>query len=115
MRATNIRRVSSPGGGGGSVSGDRAETANGTVDSLTASSLVISGSTGSASFKQTFAIDASTRVVAVGASTAAAGKGGKVVLSDFVGVGDQVTVTYRKAGSGVHADEVRVRSKGLNK
>jgi hypothetical protein len=115
MRATNIRRVSSPGGGGGSVSGDRAETANGTVDSLTASSLVISGSTGSASFKQTFAIDASTRVVAVGASTAAAGKGGKVVLSDFVGVGDQVTVTYRKAGSGVHADEVRVRSKGLKK
>ena len=31
--------------------------------------------------------------------------------ADFVGVGDQVTVNYRKAGSGLHADEVRVRSK----
>jgi hypothetical protein len=115
MRATNIRRVSSAGGGGGSVSGDRAETSNGTVDSLSASSLVISGSTAGGTFKQTFAIDGSTRVIAVGASTAAAGKGGKVVLSDFVGAGDQVTVTYRKAGSGLHADEVRVRSKGAKK
>ena len=45
-------------------------------------------------------------------STAAAAKGGKLVLSDFVGVGDQVTVTYRKSASGLHAEEVRVRAKG---
>ena len=116
MRASNIRRVSSAGSGGGSTSGDRAEMANGTVDSLSASTLVISGAAaGGASFKQSFAVDATTRVVAMGASTAAAAKGGKVVLADFVGIGHQVTVSYRKAGSGLHADEVRVRAKGTKK
>ena len=115
MRASNIRRVSSAGPGGGSMSGDRAETANGTVDSISASTLVISGQTGGGSFKQSFAIDATTRVVAMGASTAAAAKGGKIVLTDFVGIGDQVTVSYRKAASGLHADEVRVRAKGTKK
>ena len=112
MRATNIRHVTSAGsGGGGSVSGERA---NGTVDSLSATTLVISGSAGGGgSFKQSFAIDGTTKVVAAGASTATeASRGGKVVLSDFVGAGDQVTVSYHKVGSGLHADEVRVRSKG---
>lgn len=116
MRASSIRRVNSAGGGGGSTSGDRAETANGTVDSISGSTLAISGSAGSkGSFKQSFAVDATTKVVAIGASTAAAAKGGKVVLSDFIGVGDQVTVMYRKAGSGLHADEVRVRAKAPKK
>src|SRR5688572_5435732 len=110
MRASSIRRVSSA--GGGSMSGERTETANGTVDSISGSTLVISGSAaGGASFKQSFAVDATTQVIAVGASTAAAAKGGKVTLADFVGIGDQVTVSYRKAGSGLHADEVRVRTK----
>jgi hypothetical protein len=112
MRASNIRRVSSVGSGGGSTSGDRAETANGTVDSITGSTLAISGSAGgSGSFKQSYAVDAATKIIAVGASTAAAAKGGKIVLSDFVGVGDQVTVSYHKAAGGLHADEVRVRAK----
>ncbi|MGH9219971.1 MAG: DUF5666 domain-containing protein [Vicinamibacterales bacterium] len=115
MRASNIRRISSAGSSGGSMSGDRAETANGTVDSISGTTLVISGQTGGGSFKQTFAVDATTQVVAVGASTAAAAKGGKVALTDFVGIGDQVTVSYRKAGSGLHADEVRVRAKGPKK
>ena len=114
MRASSIRRVTSAGSGGGSMSADRAETANGTVDSISGSTLVISGSAGGkSSFKQSFAIDATTKVIAVGASTAAAG--GKVMLTDFVGMGDQVTVSYRKAGSGLHADEVRVRTKGPKK
>jgi len=113
MRASSIRRVNSPGPGGGAVSADRAETANGTVDSISGSTLSISGSAGSGgSFKQAYAVDANTKVIALGASTAAAAKGGKVVLSDFVGVGDQVTVTYRKSASGLHAEEVRVRAKG---
>lgn len=113
MRASNIRRVNSAGSGGGSMSGEAGETSNGTVDSISGSTLVISGSTGGAgSFKQSFTLDGTTKVVAVGASTATeASKGGKIVLSDFVGVGDQVTVRYRKAGSSLHADEVRVRSK----
>ena len=116
MRASQIRKVTSAGAGGGSTSAERSETANGTVDSLTGSTLVISGSAGgSGSFKQSYAVDATTRIIAMGASTAAAAKGGKIVLSDFVGVGDQVTVSYRKAGTGLHADEVRVRSKATKK
>ena len=115
LRASNIRRVSSAGSGGGATSADRGDSASGTVDSISATTLVLSGSTGGGgSFKQTFTIDATTKVIAVGASTAA-GKGGKVVLTDFVGVGDQVMVSYRKAGAALHADEVRVRSKAPKK
>ncbi len=109
MRASNIRRVTSA--GSESMSGERAD---GRVDSISGSTLAISGSAGSGgSFKQSFAVDATTKVIAMGASTAAAG--GKVVLTDFVGIGDQVTVSYRKAGSGLHADEVRVRAKAPKK
>ena len=109
MRASNIRRVVSA--GGASMSGEHAE---GRVDSISGSTLVISGSAGSGgAFKQSFVVDATTKVIAVGASTAAAG--GKVVLTDFVGLGDQVTVSYRKAGSSLHADEVRVRTKAPKK
>jgi hypothetical protein len=110
MRATNIRRVASPGAGGGTTSDERAEMVNGTVDSISGSMLTISGSSGGgASFKQSFTIDAKTQVVAAGAGTASAK--GKINLTEFVGVGDQVTVTYRKAGTTLHADEIRVRSK----
>lgn len=111
MRASNIRRVSSAGPAGGATEA-RAETASGTVQSISGSSLTITGSAaGGGAFTQSFSIDASTKVVAEGAGTAAAGKGGKVSISDFVGVGDQVTVTYRTAGANLHANEVRVRAK----
>ena len=114
LHASNIRKVNSA--GGGSVSGDRADTAEGKVDSISGSTLAISGSAGSGgSFKQSFTVDATTKVIAMGAGTAAAAKGGKLVLTDFVGIGDQVTVTYRKAGSGLHAEEVRVRAKAPKK
>jgi hypothetical protein len=111
MRASNIRQVRSAGPGGGSTSDDRAETASGTVESISGSTLSIAGSTPGGTFKQSFTVDASTKVVAEGAGTAAAGRGGKVSITDFVGVGDQVTVSYRKAGAVLHADEVRVRAK----
>ena len=39
-------------------------------------------------------------MVAVGAGTAAAKEGGTVAIAEIVGVGDQVTVTYRKVGNG---------------
>ena len=115
MHASRIRKVTSAGAGGGSTSAERAETASGRVDSLSGTTLAISGSTSGASFKQSFTVDATTKVIAVGASTAAEAKGGKIALSDFVGVGDEVRVTYSKAGSGLHADEVRVMSKGSKK
>ena len=110
MHATNIRRVASLGGGGSGSGG--AETSNGTVDAITATTLAISGSGGGGSkFKQTFTIDGTTRVMAAGAGTAAARQGGKVPITDFVGVGDQVMVTYNKKGTTLHAEEVRVRAK----
>jgi hypothetical protein len=112
LHASNIRRVRSPGAGGGSTSEERADTSSGTVDSLTGTTLTISGSTGGGgTFKQSFMVDAKTRVIALGAGTAAAGQGGKVTITDFVGVGDQVTVTYQKMGDALHANEVRVRAK----
>jgi hypothetical protein len=114
LHAANVRRVSSAGSGGGgttSPSESRTETANGTVESLSGSTLTITGSTSGGTFKQSFMIDGKTRVVAVGAGTAASAAGGKVSISDHVGVGDQVTVTYRTAGTTLHAEEVRVRAK----
>ena len=111
MRASSIKRVASAGSQGGSMSEERSESATGKVDSLSGSTLAISGSTGSGTFKQSYTVDATTKVIAMGASTAAEAKGGKIAIADFVGVGDQVRVSYRKAGSGLHADEVRVQAK----
>jgi hypothetical protein len=109
MRATNIRHVGAGGGGGEAA---ETELATGTVDSMTGSTLTVSGSIGGGgTFKQTYTVDEKTRVIAVGAGTASAAKQGKVAFADFVGVGDQVTVTYSKMGTSLHADEVRVRAK----
>ena len=111
LHAANVRRIRSAGSGGGGTSEERSETANGTVESLTGTMLTITGSQSGGTFKQSFNIDGTTRVIAVGAGTAAQAAGGKVQIGDHVGVGDQVTVTYRKAGSALHAEEVRVRAK----
>jgi hypothetical protein len=112
MRATNIRRVSSPGSGGGTTSDDRAMTTSGTVASISGSTLTISGSAGGGgTFTQSYAVNRETKVVAAGAGTAAAKQGGTIAITDAVSVGDQVTVTYRKAGNGLHAEEVRVTAK----
>jgi len=112
MHAVRIRRVSTPGAGGGSTSDQAPAMANGTVDAISATSLTITGSaSGGATFKQTFTIDRDTKVVAQGASTADAASGGKLQITDVVGSGDTVTVTYHKAGSTLHAAEVRVRQK----
>ena len=115
MRASTIKRVNDAGSKGGSMSAEHSESANGTVDSLSGSTLAISGKNGNATFKQSFHVDGTTKVIAVGGSTAADAKGGKVSIADFVGVGDQVTVNYHKAGSTLHADEVRVRTKAPKK
>jgi hypothetical protein len=116
MHAARIRRVSTPGSGGGTTSDQAAaaktELSNGIVDAVSATSLTITGSAaGGATFKQTFTIDGDTRVVAQGASTATAASGGKTQITSFVGKGDSVTVTYHKTGSTLHAAEVRVRQK----
>jgi len=83
-------------------------SATGTVDSVSATSLVISGSMSGGTFKQTFTVDAETKVVGTGAGTAAAAKGGRIAITDFVKTGDRVTVSYHKMGTSLHAAEVRV-------
>lgn len=117
MHAARIRRVRSPGPGGGMTSDQKAETSDGTVDTVSAMSLTISGAaSGGAKFTQTFTIDGDTKVVAVGAGTAAAAaaaKGTKMGITDYVGTGDQVTVMYHKMGNSLHAAEVRVRRKKM--
>jgi hypothetical protein len=116
MHAASIRKVPSAGSGGGTTSdqrsAERSQNASGTVEAVTANQLTITGSGGGGStFKQSYTIDANTRVVGTGVGTAAAAKGGKVSFTDHVGKGDRVTVTYRATGSTLHAEEVRVTQK----
>ncbi len=111
LHAASVRRVPSAGPGGGTTSDQKTETATGTVDAVTATSLSISGSRSGGTFKQTFMIDSATRVVGEGAGTAAAAKGGKFVITDYLGIGDRVSVSFRAMSDGVHATEVRVTQK----
>ena len=118
MHAAEIRRVATPGTGGGTTSDQRdatkTQTATGTVESVTTTALNITGSGGGgATFKQSFTLDANTKVVGEGVGTAAAKAGGKIVLTDFVGKGDRVMVTYRQAGNVLHADEIRIERKAM--
>lgn len=116
LHAREVRRVADPGPGGGMTSDQKAERSNGTVDSITGTALTISGSSGGGGkFTQTFVIDGETKVVAHGASTAAAAAGGKVSVVDLVEVGDRVAVTYHKLTRTLHADEIRVMGKGKPK
>jgi hypothetical protein len=112
MRATSIRPTPGANPTSAQSAAGKTETAQGTVESITKALLTITGTiSGGGSFKQSYSIDGSTRVVAEGAGTASAKQQGKISLTDFVGVGDQVTVTYRTAGTTLHAEEVRVRAK----
>jgi hypothetical protein len=115
LHAASVRKVTSAGSGGGSTSDEKdaakSETTTGNVDSVTATSLVVSGSMSGGTFKQTFTIDAETKVIGTGAGTAAAAKGGRLVITDLVKTGDRVTVEYHKMGTSLHAAEVRVMQK----
>lgn len=102
--ATSIRKVSSPGSGG-----VPAKTAAGTVTAVSASSLTIEGSGGGGSkFTQTYAIDSKTHVVARGASTSLAGG---QPITNAVGKGDRVNVSFEEAGGSLKATEIRVMAK----
>jgi hypothetical protein len=82
-------------------------TAAGTVSKVAPDSLTVKGKTE----EWTFTIDKETSVTAKGATTKtlelkAEGKGTK--LTDFVKVGDAVTVNYHDVGAAKHASNVRV-------
>src|SRR5262245_53027987 len=104
--ATDIRRVSTAGPGGGATA-EPAQSATGSVKSVTARSLVLT----SQGKDSTFAIDQETRVIGRGAGTAAGAAGGRLPITDLVGAGDTVSVSYKAMGSAMHATEVRVTAK----
>jgi hypothetical protein len=110
LRATHIRSIVSVGNTGDAKPSEM--VSNGVVKSVTASAVSISGSLGSgATFTQSFTIEPSTKVIAKGAGTAAAAKGGKLVLTDAVAVGDRVSISYHEGGGALQASEVRVLMK----
>lgn len=84
-------------------------SAMGTVSAVTADSLTVKGKTD----EWTFAVDKDTTVTAVGAShKMAAMKADKTpaVITEFVKVGDNVTVKYHDMGATKHAATVQVRN-----
>jgi hypothetical protein len=85
-------------------------TASGTVTSVSASSLAVKGTTA----EMTFTIDGKTRIVGTGAGTKGREMkeaGAKPQITDFVHMGDTVSVRYREDGGANHASEVRVTKK----
>ena len=115
LKASRIRAVASAGASGGGVATE-AKTSMGTVKSIAATSMTIEGSSGSgATFSQSFTIDGPTKVIGRGAGTAAAAAGGKTAVTDLVGNGDKVSVSYHAMGNMLHAAEIRVTSKAAAK
>jgi hypothetical protein len=114
MHAATIRTLATPPAPAppaGAVSpSPGTQNATGEVTAVAGNSITIKAPSG----EMTFAVDDKTEVVAVGGTTKtsemrAAGK--KPVLSDFVGKGDTVVVSYRDAAGTKTASEVRVRTK----
>ena len=116
MHAATIRTLASPPApapppGAAPAPKPPTQTANGVVTAVAGNSLTIKASSG----EMTFAVDDKTDVIASGASTtsrAKAAEGKKTVITDFVGKGDTVVVTYHDTAGTKHAAEVRVRAKG---
>ena len=90
----------------------KVQRTNGTVDSVTLTSLSVKGAAGGgATSMRTYAIDNDTKVIARGAGTAAAASGGKLIITDVVAAGDKVSISYHLMGDMLHATEVRVTGK----
>jgi hypothetical protein len=113
--ASLVRAVTASSGGDGSRPKEPAtQISIGTVQSIGANSITIAGSDNGATFTQTFLVDEDTRVVARGASTAAAAKGGRAPFSDLVASGDHVSVWYRSVEGRLLASDVRVMRKAMH-
>jgi hypothetical protein len=109
FRATEITTLRAS---ASNASGQAEMTSIGVVKSVGPDSITITGrSGGGASFEQTLKVDGATRVLAHGAGTAVAARGGSAPISELVGGGDHVSVWYHKKGSGLIASEVRVTAK----
>jgi hypothetical protein len=110
--AAVIRRIDATAALREKSTANKPASSSGTVEAVSASSLTISGSAaGDATFKQTFNIDSNTKVIAVGAGTAAAASGGKIRITEVVARGDRVNVSYLAKGNSLLAAEIRVTAK----
>jgi hypothetical protein len=114
MHASSVRAIASLGAAAGAGRENAPKTMNGTVNVVSPTELILSGSGGVTS-TFTFSIDGSTKVIGTGAGTATAAAGGKVPVTDLVKRGDRVSVTYHQMGSTLHAAEIRVAGKGAAK
>jgi Cu/Ag efflux protein CusF len=120
MHASSVRAIASVGRAaegkdrGGATPAAAAKSMSGLVTVVGPSSLIIMGS-GGASQTFTFSVDGSTKVIGVGAGTAAAAAGGKTAVTDLVKRGDKVSVSYHQMGGTLHAAEIRVTAKGAAK
>jgi len=83
----------------------KAMTADGTVKSVSGSSLVVTAG----GKDMTFALDSATKFVGHGLSTKS--KGASMSASDAVAMGDHVKVTYHDMGGTLHAANVTVTTK----
>jgi len=111
LHAARIRGISAASAAAATTTTTTAseKTASGTVKSVSATSMTISGSSGGgATFTQSYTIDPDTKVIGKGLGTAAAAKGGRTTITELVHAGDSVTVSYSAKGSALHASEVRV-------
>jgi hypothetical protein len=64
----------------------------------------------------TFVVDNTTKVTGKGLTTKSnekAAAGEKLTISDTLGKGDMVTVTYHEMDGKMHATAVKVRQKGM--
>jgi len=111
LHAATIQAIASAGSSGGTTSDEKeaaaAKHASGTVKSVSGSSLVVTG----AGKDWTFTVDGKTNVIGKGLGTKGAPSGGKLTITEAVGAGDKVTVTYHDMGSSMHAATVRVTAK----
>jgi hypothetical protein len=110
LHAANIRAGLPPGEGTTSEDSAKTSSASGSVSAVSNDSLTVKGSSES----WTFAVDKNTRVIGEGVGTLGrkmkeAGKG--MQITDAVGVGDTVTVSFSDVGGTKHAVSVNVTRK----
>jgi len=85
----------------------KAQTASGTVTSVTGKSLTVKAASGD----MTFSIDEKTTVSGTGIGTAGrklAAEGAKSTLGEFIKEGDTVSVTYKDMAGTNHASVIRI-------
>jgi hypothetical protein len=90
----------------------KTSTAQGTVTAAAGDSLTIT----KGSEPMTFVVDNTTKVTGKGLTTKSnekAAAGEKLTISDTLGKGDMVTVTYHEMDGKMHATMVKIRQKAL--